>query len=333
MNTNIDSENISDELINKYLSGFASEEELETLVKWLETSAENARYFAELSYVHSAYKTITSPTLHKEKDAMLLRINERIDAEISLKKQNKSYFSTAFKFFSTIAAAIVILLAYFFFIERPNENIQEEKYLTYSNTSTEIVALGLEDGTKVWLHGGSLLQQNLDSKDGIRKIKLSGRAYFDVAKDSTHPFIVTTDAVAVKVLGTRFSVETSNDGSKVKVVLENGSIRLQSLEGVNLVRLHPNQVAIYDGLEDDVFIEPINAKPYLVEHYNKITLNQVCIPEIIKHIYEMYGVTISTPQKYDPKLEYELNYNRTDSVEQVIDIICVLTGVKFEIDR
>lgn len=334
MGNNINNVSSIDELISRYLKGIASEEELNTLVKWMEDSDENAKYFAELAYIYSAYQTITSSKLQVEKELMLLRLNERIDSEAKLKQASKRNFRIKFiKTSLSIAAVISVIILSFFFFGRVNEKPQEEKYLTHSNSSTNIEALILDDGTKVWLHGGSILHHKINSDDGVRKVKLLGRAFFDVAKDTLHPFIVTTDVVAIKVLGTKFSVETSANGSKAKVILEKGSVRLQSLDGINLVRLHPDQMAIYDGEENDVYVEPINAKPYLVENYNKITLEEVCIDEIINHVNEIYGIKIQPLSKYDHNMKYDLNYNRTDSIEQVIDIIAVLTGVNFIITR
>jgi ferric-dicitrate binding protein FerR (iron transport regulator) len=87
-----------------------------------------------------------------------------------------------------------------------------QKTTTTTSEYTNIVAgkgirkaVTLPDGTKVWLNGDSKL--SYDSKmneEDTRTVSLSGEAFFDVAHDKEHPFIIRTDKVSIKVLGTCF---------------------------------------------------------------------------------------------------------------------------------
>jgi len=85
----------------------------------------------------------------------------------------------------------------------------------------------LPDGTKVWLNAASNLSfpstfQGL----GNRKVELSGEAYFEVAKDKKHPFIVLTEKQEVEVLGTHFNINSYADETSTKTTLLEGSVRV-----------------------------------------------------------------------------------------------------------
>ncbi|MDR1281844.1 MAG: FecR family protein [Opitutaceae bacterium] len=71
---------------------------------------------------------------------------------------------------------------------------------------TERLAITLRDGTRITLNAnGSLVYPN-DFGPYARVVKLSGEAFFDVARDTARPFVVETDSLRIRVLGTRFNV-------------------------------------------------------------------------------------------------------------------------------
>lgn len=103
-----------------------------------------------------------------------------------------------------------------------------------TDTNTELFAglgsrrsLLLPDGTRVWLNAGSRIQYDSDMlHKNTRALSLSGEAFFDVAKDKDRPFIIHTDKIAIKVLGTAFNVRAYPRDKITETVLMRGSIEL-----------------------------------------------------------------------------------------------------------
>jgi transmembrane sensor len=93
----------------------------------------------------------------------------------------------------------------------------------------------LPDSTRVTLaRGGTLSYKEWSFKRGSRRVNLTGKGYFEVTKDAGHPFEVTTENSFVKVLGTKFLLETL---PVAKVSLYEGKVhfaRTENLEGVIL---------------------------------------------------------------------------------------------------
>jgi transmembrane sensor len=85
----------------------------------------------------------------------------------------------------------------------------------------------LPDGTLVWLNADSKL--SYDSKlneKGRRLVYLVGEAFFDVAHQKNHTFIVQTNKVSIKVLGTAFNVKAYELDRVSEATLLRGSIEL-----------------------------------------------------------------------------------------------------------
>lgn len=82
----------------------------------------------------------------------------------------------------------------------------------------------LSDGTKIWLNSGSQLQYPVEFTEKSREVFLSGEAFFDVKKDPSKPFYVTTNNLKIKVTGTRFNVMAYSDDNRTEAVLQSGKI-------------------------------------------------------------------------------------------------------------
>ena len=84
----------------------------------------------------------------------------------------------------------------------------------------------LSDGTKVWLNAASSLRFPAEFTRGKREVTLTGEAYFEVAKNVSHPFQVTAGKMTVEVLGTQFNLTAYGEEGRVSTTLVQGAIRI-----------------------------------------------------------------------------------------------------------
>ncbi|MGL5111333.1 MAG: FecR family protein [Flavobacterium sp.] len=84
--------------------------------------------------------------------------------------------------------------------------------------------LVLADGTKVWLNASSSITFPTTFIQDQRKVAITGEAYFEVAKDKKHPFVVTANGSEVTVLGTHFNINSYRDEKSIKTTLLEGSV-------------------------------------------------------------------------------------------------------------
>ena len=83
----------------------------------------------------------------------------------------------------------------------------------------------LADGTQVWLNSESKLTFPFKFAGNTREVVVEGEAYFDVAKDVNLPFIVRTKQTSIRVIGTRFNVNTYNP-KQIQTSLVEGKVNL-----------------------------------------------------------------------------------------------------------
>jgi ferric-dicitrate binding protein FerR (iron transport regulator) len=103
----------------------------------------------------------------------------------------------------------------------------------------------LPDGSTVWLNAGSKL--NYDKSFGLklREVSLTGEAFFDVVKNPDQPFIIHTNRIDIKVLGTQFNVKSYPGEKTTEAALVKGSIQVDlHSEQSGKIILKPNQKII-----------------------------------------------------------------------------------------
>lgn len=113
---------------------------------------------------------------------------------------------------------------------------------TLSTEKGETYQVKLPDGTVVWLNAASSLKYAANLlESGKRKVSLQGEAYFQVAKDKKHPFMVESAGQQVEVLGTEFNVNAYADEPVVSTTLLEGSVKLVSGDIYRVLK--PGQLA------------------------------------------------------------------------------------------
>lgn len=94
----------------------------------------------------------------------------------------------------------------------------------------EAVEVLLEDGTRLIVNRNSTLRYKKKFMAGEREVFLSGEAWFDVARDTTRPFVIDAGAALVEVLGTSFNVNAYKENPVVEITVESGMVALSAKE-------------------------------------------------------------------------------------------------------
>lgn len=161
----------------------------------------------------------------------------------------------------SVAAATFIGLVFFSINTLTGDDTPKVAFITPNEISTKYgskTKLLLPDSTQVWLNSGSKLTYNNDFGKTLREVKLSGEAYFDVVKNPIKPFIIHTEKMDIKVLGTAFNVKCYPGEKQVETSLIHGSIEvtLKSRQSEKIM-LKPNEKLI---LTDDNYNRSSNNK-------------------------------------------------------------------------
>ncbi len=249
-------------LIEKYIQGKASEEEIEIIIN---ATLESPKFKAEL------IERIKINALTKDAE-----INVDTAWSEFQRKRKSTTKKKSYQVFFKIAAVLVIglFVGSFFFNSNDKQNLENEIVLELSNgtqkiintaTSSKIidakgeivgeqidnkivfsdsdtnngkvqynklfVPLGkrfqveFSDGSVAYLNSGTSIKFPVQFKEGkARKVYLDGEAYFDITKDKNHSFIVSTNTIDTKVYGTKFNVSSYKSDHKNEIVLVEGKV-------------------------------------------------------------------------------------------------------------
>jgi ferric-dicitrate binding protein FerR (iron transport regulator) len=129
-----------------------------------------------------------------------------------------------FKYVAAAASIIIVLLTVFRPSGRKSATDYRPNVVSTKNGSRSKVQL--PDGTQVWLNAGSKLTYDESFGKNLREVQLSGEAFFDVTKDAEHPFIIHTQVMNIKVVGTAFDVKAYPDGKTTEATLLRGLIEV-----------------------------------------------------------------------------------------------------------
>lgn len=153
----------------------------------------------------------------------------------------------------------------------------------------EKMTLMLADGTKIIANSRTIVRYPKRFEGACREVYVKGEAYFDVAHDAEHPFLVHSDNFKVKVLGTKFNVN-NYDASDSQIVLVQGAVELKTANN-DRVRMKPNELV---DLQEGSFAEKraVNADEYTCWMQGMINLDGESVASVAQRLSHYYGVTI-----------------------------------------
>lgn len=147
--------------------------------------------------------------------------------------------------------------------------------------------LVLADGSMVRLNSVSRLEFPEVFGTGDRVVRLCGEAYFEVTRDEARPFRVETDRLTVKVLGTKFNVTAYEDEAVATATLVQGAVAV-SVEGAEVVRLHPGEQARVNGTE--VAVCEVDTNEVVAWTKGRFVFDEVRLEELMRQLERWYDV-------------------------------------------
>ncbi|SIR11185.1 FecR family protein [Maribacter ulvicola] len=182
--------------------------------------------------------------------------------------------------------------------------------------------LVLSDSTVVHMNSGTTFKYPVKFlKDGVRKVYLTGEAFFEVSESKSNSFIVSTSEIDIRVLGTKFDVSSYTDDKAVSAVLVEGSVELyksgsQKKEVENYV-LEPGQMASWNKSIANMNITEVDIHEYTSWVNGKIIFQVRPFKEIIKVLERHYDVAITNNYKALDNQQFFAKFD-TETIEQVM---------------
>lgn len=162
----------------------------------------------------------------------------------------------------------------------------------------------LSDGTEVYMNADSRLIYPSKFTGKERNVYLDGEAYFQVAKDSAHPFIVNTHTLQTRVLGTEFNISSYKD-SQTQITLISGSIEVRDPQKKRSARMIPGEQACLET-DGNFGIQKVDVSSYVHWKEGYFYYDNVSLLDIMKDIGRWYNVSVvfNNAEAMDYKLHF-----------------------------
>lgn len=140
--------------------------------------------------------------------------------------------SPVFRYAAMLVMAVGIGFAAYQIINTPDKQVEAQVRMAVAETETHPLNLSvitLPDGSTVKMNASTRIEYPEHFTAHVRKVKLSGEAFFEVTRNTAAPFIIETANASVEVLGTSFNVSAYPRAGLVEVNVETGKVKLTQL--------------------------------------------------------------------------------------------------------
>ena len=169
----------------------------------------------------------------------------------------------------------------------------------------------LSDGTKVHLNAESQLTYPICFSDKERIVQVEGEAYFDVAPDKEHPFIVQTPHTSIRVTGTSFNVRAYADEEIESTTLISGGVKISS--GNEVFELIPNQHYTYNKKTNTNTVTNVNTELYTSWESGSFIFLNVPLENVMSYLSKWYGFKYTFEDETAKQVRIGASLNRHDN--------------------
>ncbi|RNL87874.1 DUF4974 domain-containing protein [Sinomicrobium pectinilyticum] len=184
----------------------------------------------------------------------------------------------------------------------------------------------LEDGSEIILNRFSTLSYHPSER---RKVKLLGEAFFDITKDSLHPFRVETDSLAVMVLGTSFNVYAYRENPDVRVSLYSGKVTIGMANG-SQKQLSPGREFVYDFTDAGGYIREFHKKGTIAWTSSSIECSDTPLSELFVKIENYYHIKLLYDADSIQQCRITGTFKIEDDISQLFRLIRFSHNIDFE---
>jgi len=216
-----------------------------------------------------------------------------------------------------------------------NSDVEKVTYNTIKIPYGKKFRLQLSDGTLVHLNAGTTLRYPVKFIAGEnRQVFLDGEAFFDVAKDKKHPFIVNADALNVRVLGTHFNVSNYPEDAATDVVLVEGSVGMyrsnEEFDATANTILKPGFKGSFNKENTLISTKAVITDIYTSWINGGLTFRNMTFKNIITKLERRYNVTIVNKNEKLANEKFNASFS-DESIEKVMSYFNDIHGINYTI--
>ena len=285
-------------LTTKYLSKEATEEEIDQLMKIMEEDESAASLFHQMSLIwdqHKKWPGVHSFNAEMDKQRLFERIKMAEKSESPSTGRQVTFTNFHLKRLAAIIF-IVVCAGILFWSQRQEPEEVGIVWELHENPRGRRTVQTLSDGTVVHLNAASRIKYAKSFEGDTREVFLDGEAYFEVAKNPEKPFLVHTQQISTKVLGTSFNIRAFQHESDIEVSLLEGKVEVTGPGQSSMAPGHflsPAEQYIFHKHNSTFNIHhDVDLTTVIAWKENRLIIDDESLEQVASKLETWFGVTI-----------------------------------------
>lgn len=209
-------------------------------------------------------------------------------------------------------------------IQMEENNDGAEEYNQFIVPAGKRSSITFRDGTKVMVNANTRIVYPAEFATNQREIFVEGEIYLEVSPDANRPFIVKTNQLDVRVLGTKFNVNAYTE--KQSVVLISGSVEV-GIHHHTTQRIKPNEMLAY--ADNQLRIQTVNVANYISWINGYCVFEEEGVAKVVDKLSQFYKKKILVSSRLD-NVTCSGKLNLRDSVEEVLETLAQIIPAQVE---
>lgn len=262
-----------EDLIGKFIVGEASEDEARDLREWCALSPENQKYLDDSLLIFEQAQ------LPDDSDFDTDAAWDKVKSQITEKKTKTRFFNPVW----AVAAGLVLVLAFAFLFYSQGSKPEEFQFVS----ENEVVTQTLPDQTEISLNQNSSAEVAYDEKKKTGTIQVSGEVLVNIPKTKKVEWIVQTENLLIRDIGTVFHVKSVPGSETVEVSVQEGEVQFytKSHEGISL---KAGEKGIYDKAKNEFFKAEADTNVIAFKTRNFVFFERE-LKEVVADLRAVYG--------------------------------------------
>lgn len=302
--------------------------------KWL---LENPSKFHDVNEARQIINAIEYEEEYSLSDKEYISLYENI---LKVPKATGKIVTFERQYYYGIAASLVFLIVSWFVINNWKINpvielSEQTEMITKVVPIGQKLTLHLSDGTEIKLNSNSRLIYPRTFTSEARNVQLEGEAFFDVAKDSTRVFTITSGKLKTRVLGTSFNIKALPKSKDIRVAVSSGKVQIISMnkEGNSKeLTLYPDDMGVYLKENNQLEKIPFDKMEELAWKNGVLYFKDNSIDEVISELKKWYGVSFVINKEINTEKDYTGSFDNK-SLSQVLKGVSFVFDFDFEIEN
>ena len=319
--------NVNYETIVRYFKQECTPDEKLQIIRWANESKEHARQlfeWEELYFLGKRADETEQARLREAEKRLFARIRQDAD-----RRPKTLRWRTWIRYAAAIAAVLTVAGLSVWHLPAAFQ----PDWQRLATAEGEIRELVLPDSSRVWLNGNSVLEYPEQFGQDNRRLRLSGEAYFEVAKDRHRPFRVSSRDMEVLVLGTKFNFRSTHTENTVEVSLLEGEVKATGTHEEGAITLSPGQKVELDKGTGKMKVKDTNALLDAVWHSDMVKLQNADIHQIAQLIERIYQVKVILSPEVETVSTYSGELKKKGTATDMLDILKHTLHIRYEMQE